>query len=50
MLVGHCGQPVGSPDAPDSGMAKRHKKVRTIGYILSAVFAVAIIALIVWLM
>lgn len=50
MLTGHYGKPVGSPDAPGSGEAIHHKRVRVVGYILSAVFAAALIAFIVWLM
>lgn len=49
MLTGHFGKPVGSPDAPGSGEAEHHKKVRLIGYILAAVFVIAMIAFILWL-
>lgn len=43
------GEPVGSPDAPGSDMAKRHRKVRIVGYVLSAIFAIAMIIFIIWL-
>lgn len=49
MFMGYGNKPVGSPDAPGSGMAKHHGKIRRIGMVLSGVFVVVLIALILWL-